>query len=96
LPSSAEFKVTDPHAPARAARDGVRARARTLADDARAGTPVRTGRLRSGWRVGSGGNGDSRVANDVPYARFVEYGTRHKAPAAMLGRALARARAAQR
>jgi hypothetical protein len=36
------------------------------------------------------------VVNPVPYARFVEYGTRHMAPAAMLGKALARARAAQR
>lgn len=38
-------------------------------------TPVRTGRLRSGWRVSAVGSTLS-VTNNVPYAGYVENGTR--------------------
>lgn len=79
--------MTDKGAPKRACRDGLRDIAGAIRDDARAGTPARTGRLRNGWRVGSR-DGDPSVVNDVDYARFVEYGTKHMPPAAMLGRAL--------
>jgi HK97 gp10 family phage protein len=81
--------VEDKSAPRRACRDGLRSIAGSIRDDARAGTPVRSGRLRNGWRVGRGADGDPTVVNDVEYARFVEYGTRHMPPAAMLGRATA-------
>ena len=84
--------MTDKHAPRAACRDGVRDIAGGLRDEARAGTPVRTGTLRAGWRVGRGHDGDPTVLNDVPYARFVEYGTSRRPPVAMLGRAMARYR----
>ena len=63
-----------------------------VAADASSGSPRRTGALASGWRVVTVGRGERRVVNSVPYARFVEYGTRHVRPAAMLGMATARAR----
>jgi len=93
--ASAEFHVTDPDAPRRAAAPGIHQRAGWLAAEAADNTPVRTGRLRNGWRSQRDGH-DGRVSNDVEYARFVEYGTRRQRPAAMLGRAVARARSHQR
>jgi hypothetical protein len=93
LPSgSAQFRVTDPKAPRRELDPWTRAMAHRVMRDAQSGTPRRTGTLARGWRVVKVGNAVYRVANDVPYARFVEYGTRHMAPAAMLGRAVARNR----
>lgn len=86
---SARFTVEDKTAPRRACRDAVRAIAGTIRDDARSGTPVRTGRLKGAWRVGRRADGDPSVVNDVEYAAFVEYGTKHMPPAAMLGRATA-------
>jgi hypothetical protein len=91
---SSSFKVIDANAPRRESQATVRAAARKVSKDARDGTPVRTGALRDGWRVVPAGNYDSRVTNAVKYGRYVEYGTRHHAPAAMLGKAVARARAA--
>lgn len=88
MPSS-RFTIEDRDAPRRACRDGLRDIAGGIRDEARAGTPVRSGRLRNGWRVSRGGDGDPMVVNDVEYARFVEYGTRHRPPVAMLGRATA-------
>lgn len=67
--------------------------ARGVAADAAARTPVHTGALRAGWKVVPGDDpGTSVVVNEVPYARFVEYGTRRRAAAAMLGRAIAAVR----
>ena len=47
--------------------------------------------LAAGWRTAPGYATPARrsSSNTVPYARFVEYGTRTRRPAAMLGRALA-------
>jgi hypothetical protein len=92
-----DYRVTDKSAPKRQLARGVNVVARQLARDAASFTPVRTGRLRAGWRVEQAGT-HSRVVNDVPYARAVEYGSRRAngtlvPPVAMMGRALARARA---
>ena len=92
MPSGSRFEVTDRRAPRRACRDGLADIARGVMADARRDTPVDTGRLRSAWRTRTKADDDTEIANDVEYARFVEYGTRHMAPRAMLGRALARAR----
>ena len=90
---SATFRVTDPKAIRQAVAPGVRDAADAVMRDARAETPVRTGHLRAGWRLVRGRDvAYQRVTNDVSYARFVEYGTRHMPPAGMLGRAIARAR----
>jgi hypothetical protein len=88
-----EFYVEDRRAPRREAAPGILAEARRLAEDAKRNTPRRTGDMARGWRAAADASGNARVINDVPYARFVEYGTRHMAPRAPLGRALANARA---
>lgn len=90
--AAAEFTVTDPAAPGRAIDPGLGEFADDLRADAADGTPVLTGRLRAGWRVVKAGDGERVVVNDVYYAPFVEFGTRRTRPAAMMGRALARAR----
>ena len=52
-------------------------------DEAAARSPVRTGRLQSGWSVDSGAGAVARVINDVPYAAVVEYGARGRLGVAM-------------
>lgn len=55
-------------------------------------TPRRTGRLAAGWKLSRHPRykrASFYVTNDVPYARFVEYGTRRRPAAAMSGRVLA-------
>lgn len=47
-------------------------------DAAAARSPVRTGRLRNGWRLEPAADGTVRVVNAVPYAAAVEYGDRHR------------------
>lgn len=88
-----DFRITDRKAPRREVDRYVRTLANSIMSDARSATPVRTGQLRNAWRtVRSGEFARYRVLNDTEYARFVEYGTRHMAPAAMLGQAVARHR----
>jgi hypothetical protein len=84
--------VEDKRAPRLACRDGLRDIADGIRSEARAGTPVRSGTLRNGWRIGRTGDGDPTVRNDVPYGPFVEYGTARRPPVAMLGRATAKYR----
>ncbi len=94
---SSSFKVTDQRAARRAAWSIVRSQARQVMAEARDDTPVgKSGNLRAGWRVTPASDYDSRVVNAVPYARYVEFGTKRQAPRAMLGKAVARARARQR
>jgi len=90
---AATFTVTNPGAAYEAADPGIGRIAEQLCADAQARTPVRTGRLAAGWRVAEGDRKGSRlVVNDVPYAHFVEYGTRDMAAEPMIGPAVARAR----
>jgi hypothetical protein len=89
--AGASFRVTDRRAPRRAADPHVAAVSARVVADIQAGTPVQTGRLRSGWRVVPGRVPAVRLlVNDVPYARFVEYGTRTRPATPAAGRALAR------
>jgi HK97 gp10 family phage protein len=89
----AVFTVTHPEAPAIAADPGIGAVAARIADDARSRTPVETGRLAAGWQVVQAGRpGERDVINAVPYARFVEYGTKNMPAEPMLGPAAARYR----
>jgi len=88
------FKVTDPGAPRRAVDRGIGEISDQVADDLRGRTPVETGRLREGWQVGRGDrDGEREVTNDVPYARYVEFGTIHMAAEPMIGPVLAEGRA---
>jgi Bacteriophage HK97-gp10, putative tail-component len=88
------FKITDPRAPRKCVQQNVREITNRVAAAAAAGTPRRTGRLAAGWAVRPGYSdpGTSVIVNTVPYARFVEYGTRRRRGAAMLGRAMAAGR----
>lgn len=76
-------------APAAAERAAVAA-----CDEARARSPVRTGRLRDGWTIMSAGDGGVRVVNPVPYAAAVEYGGPDRAPQPMARAAAVAAAAA--
>jgi HK97 gp10 family phage protein len=87
-----EYETVDDDEPRRIVNPEVRRVASEVARDARSMTPRRTGTLRDGWRVAQRGKFGWSVVNDTPYARFVEYGTRHMRGQAMLGRALERAR----
>jgi hypothetical protein len=87
------FRVTDRTAPRRAADPGIAREAEAIRAETARNTPRRTGRLASGWRVTRGRvTGVYVVENDVPYARFVEYGTRRRPATPALGVALARRR----
>lgn len=90
MASSAAFTVTDPRAPRLAVARNVAEIAARVAASAAANTPQRTGRMARSWRTVPGRDpGTTLVVNDTPYARFVEYGTRHMRAAAPLGRAMA-------
>ena len=87
------FTVTAPRAPRFAIRPDIRRMAAQLAADAADRTPVESGEMRAGYRVVPGRDpGTSIVTNPVPYARYVEYGTRYRPASAPLGQAAAYAR----
>jgi hypothetical protein len=90
MPSGATYKVTNAIAKRLAVQPQILEIATQIAADARASTPVTTGRLAGGWHTAPGRDpGTTLVVNDVEYARYVEYGTRRRRAVAMLGRALA-------
>jgi hypothetical protein len=90
---AATFTVTDARARRYVVKDDIAAIAGRLASDARANTPVQSGRMAAGWRTVPGRDpGTTLVVNDVPYAVYVEHGTKNMLPRAPLGRALAAAR----
>lgn len=86
------FKVINPEAPRQAVDDNLRLMAERLRDDVASLSPRFTGRLASSWKLEKDHEASYTVSTDVPYAVFVEYGTRHMRGAHMLGRAKARAR----
>jgi hypothetical protein len=91
--SSSSFTVTDVQALYDAVNPIARDVAELLRTNTEAGTPRDTGTLAAGWHVVDRPKGRYVVTNDVPYARFVEYGTKDQPPVAMLGRATAQIRA---
>ena len=91
--STSVFRVTDPGAPRRVADPGIGEVAGRVCDDLRARTPVETGTLQAGWEVHHGREGERLVVNNVPYARFVEYGTVNMPAEPMIGPVLAAGRA---
>jgi hypothetical protein len=91
--SDAKFTVTNREAPRLAVQHDIRALADQIAEEAAADTPVQTGRLAAGYHVEQGDDpATSIITNEVPYARFVEYGTKYMPAEAPLGRAVARHR----
>lgn len=93
MPASFRTNREDAIKARQAVRNDVQRIADNLAADVAARTPTETGTLRLGWRVVPGNDPATFfVTNDVPYARFVEYGTRYVNAVAMLGQALAAAK----
>lgn len=91
------YTVTNAMARRLCIQPDIRRIAEQLAADAAARTPRDTGTLAGGWTVAPGRDpGTSLVQNSTPYAVYVEYGTRRRRAAAMLGSALASARGAYR
>ena len=95
MPNWGEYRTTDKGAARRLLRQPVRRRAEAVRADAQGRTPRgKTGKLARGWKLEQGRDPASVfVVNNVPYARFVEYGTRRRRARPMLGPAAARARA---
>ena len=91
-----EFKTTDKGAARRLLSPQVRKRAERVRADAQSRTPKGpTGNLAKGWKLEQGRDPASWfVVNDVPYAIYVEFGTRRRPARPMLGPAAATARAA--
>lgn len=87
-----QFTVTDHAAPLLAVDHDIGAIARRLAEDAAAGSPVDTDELAAGYYTVREGPAHYAVRNDVPYWRFVEFGTRYDQAQPAMGPALALAR----
>lgn len=88
--AATRYKVTDPLAPRKAVDEDIGQLAEQLRGQVAERTPVATGRLRAGWRVERGHNHAVRLlVNDVPYARYVEYGTSDRPADPALGQTLA-------
>ncbi len=87
------FVVTDPTAPRREADPGVGKVAQGVAQTAAGRAPKRTGRLAAGWRTVKQGPSSYIVTNDVPYAKYVEFGTKNMPARPMLAPAVMAARA---
>lgn len=91
--AGATFKVTNAQARRLVIQPDIARIAGQIAEAARSATPVDTGNLAASWRTVPGRDpGTTLVRSDVPYARYIEYGTRRRAASAPLGRALAAAR----
>lgn len=91
---SAGFEVTDPRQLDREVRPMTEKVAQGILNEAQSATPRLSGTLANGWRLEGGEGVGWVVSNDVDYGVFVEFGSVHNPqPAAMLGRAMARARA---
>ena len=66
--------------------------AKSVKSDSEEVTPVRTGRLQKGYFIEPSNKigDDAKVINDVPYAVYVEFGTIHMAPRAMMQQAVSK------
>lgn len=95
MAETTHYRVIDRTAPRKAADPGIGDIADAICQQAAATTPHGdTGDLARGWHVIEGRETAVRlVVNDVPYARYVEYGTVNMAAEPMLGPAVAAARA---
>lgn len=84
-----DLHIADRRAPFRAADPDIRRIAADLRRDIAAATPRRTGRLAAGWESIRIRDAHYHVRNPVPYARFVEHGTRRRPARPAAGRVLA-------
>jgi hypothetical protein len=86
------YRVTNPEAPHMVTDPDVAAVAEQVARLATERSPRVTGTLAAGYRVMKLGPSRYEVVNDVPYARFVEYGTHDRPAEPAFGQAIAVAR----
>jgi HK97 gp10 family phage protein len=86
------YRVLDRTAPKRVVDPAISRVSTEVMRAAQARSPVETGRLRSGWTVRKIAAGRYMVVNPVPYAKFVEYGTKDTPAHPMIGPALLTAR----
>lgn len=91
---SASYRVSNPEAPKRVADPHIAERAHRVMSIAVSESPRETGELADGYRVERLGDSHYAVVNDVPYARFVEYGTTDMRAEPAFGRAIAEVRGA--
>lgn len=73
----------------------VRKTAKEVIAEVKRRTPVRSGRLRNGWKKESSNKNNKltiEILNRVPNAIYVEKGTRYQVPTNMLSITIARAR----
>jgi hypothetical protein len=88
------YQVLNRQAPKQAADGIVAGIANQVRDAVASQSPRgRTGSYASGWRVEKLKAGVYRVINEVPYGRFIEYGTRYVPARPVFGRTIANVRA---
>lgn len=88
--ADAEFTVENWRARRYAIQPNIQEMGARIAAAAAGAAPRRTGRLAASYRTVPGADpGTVLITTDVPYARFVEYGTRYQRAYAPLGRAAA-------
>ena len=71
-----------------AAREAVGLVGDELLTTVKANTPVRSGRLRSAWRIDPAGGDARTLTNETEYAAVVEYGSLGRIGARMAGRSV--------
>lgn len=88
------YQVLNRQAPKMAADGIVRGIAEQIRGAVAAQSPRgRTGRYADGWRVRKLKAGVYQVFNEVPYGRYVEYGTRYVPARPVFGRVVSNVRA---
>jgi hypothetical protein len=88
--AGAVYKVIAPGAPRKAADAGIGQVAEQLRAAAVLATPRKTGLLARSWYIQTGYVPAIRfVKNPVPYARFVEYGSKRRRANPFFGRTIA-------
>jgi hypothetical protein len=88
------YQVLNRQAPKMAADGIVAGIANQVRDAVAAQSPRgKTGRYAAGWRVQKLKPGVYQVSNEVPYGRFIEYGTRYVPARPVFGRIISGVRA---
>jgi HK97 gp10 family phage protein len=96
LISGTTYRVLHPEAPRKVCDADIADVANRIKLEAQTRTPHDTGELADGYVVTKLGDSHYEVSNDVPYARFVEYGTVDMPAEPAFGQAIAAARRAFR
>lgn len=90
------YRILNPDAPRKVCDADIADVANRVMLEAQARTPYRTGELADGYHVTKIEDSRYEISNDVPYARFVEFGTVDMPAEPAFGQAIAAARRAFR